>query len=221
MNKPSNLEETEHIHLAHQGVDANQFEQELFGRGLKTGITEIGSNWTQENSVFSKWLESSANPTLGVVRLEEARQEKEQQEARARDLETREVEVFRNVHVDTRIKTRQQSSYHAVEGLTGASEMYCRNILDKYPRIPQYLTSRLAEANTQRTERLSQLRARNRQIRWFFLEYVETPTDAIYFCTLITILNLRQGAPQCLFRCPMYQASRIFGILRHPNSTAR
>ena len=170
ITNPSNPEETEYIDLAHQKANANEFKQELLGRGLKTNITESGSNWTQENSVFSKWLDNSANPTPGVARLQEVRQEKEEREARTRDLETREIEVFRNVQVDTTIKRPQESSQRIVEGHAGPSEIYRRNILDRYPRIPQYLASRLAEANTQRIERLLQLRARNRRLRFIFSE---------------------------------------------------
>lgn len=74
--------------------------------------------------------------------------------------EIREVENFRSVH----LASDPLTDAHATEttdtlGLELPSQIYYRNIVDRYPLLPTYLARRLAEANSNRAERLFQQRA--------------------------------------------------------------
>ena len=73
--------------------------------------------------------------------------------------EIREIEVFRNVHLasDPEIygHATEISSIENPLDLELPSQIYYRNIVDRYPLLPTYLARRLAEANRSRAERLS------------------------------------------------------------------
>lgn len=76
--------------------------------------------------------------------------------------EMREIEKFRNVHLasDPLTDAHTTETIKATDtlGLELPSQIYYRNIVDRYPLLPTYLARRLAEANSNRAERLSQQR---------------------------------------------------------------
>ena len=98
---------------------------------------------------LEEWITSSALPTVGIPVQENVRQQIERQEHEARDLESEEIELFHKIEIGTRDEGVERQDYP--DSNNGDEfEIYCRNILDRYPKIPSYLAIRLAEANTSR-----------------------------------------------------------------------
>ena len=95
---PSDLEVIEYIYLTYRKAYAKEFKQELLERELKLGSSKL--EVTGCKRILPSVVGLTAALTLtGVALLEKARGQKGQREAQARDLETREIEVFRNVHI--------------------------------------------------------------------------------------------------------------------------
>ena len=70
--------------------------------------------------------------------------------------------MFRTVHLalgpEINGNAKDPPKIDAVLNLELPSQIYYRNIVDRYPLLPTYLARRLAEANTSRAERLSRQR---------------------------------------------------------------
>lgn len=102
------------------------------------------------------WLEQTESPSgslvLGTEHPPNANSD------HIRELEVKELEVFRNVHVSASAKQTEAPNtvleLYNVEVLDHGSRIYFRNILDKFPNLPLYLARRLAEANRKRAERI-------------------------------------------------------------------
>ena len=110
---------------------------------------------------LSTWLAQSALPSvipLGSHPLDQiARTEVDPVQD-----EIREIEIFRTVHLasgpEINGNAQDSSKADAVLDLELSSQIFFRNIVDRYPLLPTYLARRLAEANSSRAERLSRRR---------------------------------------------------------------
>ena len=103
------------------------------------------------------WLDQCVPNSPQVSAVEMIRQEEESETLVAKQLEVKEMEFFRSVHLSTGNSDNSALSYHAGDKPTEA-QLYLRNILDRYPLMPLYLANRLAIANKGRAERLRKLR---------------------------------------------------------------
>ena len=110
----------------------------------------------EDGSQVLSWLGQSVGTGPQVSAVEKLRQEKDKILLLAKQLETKEMESFRNVHLVMEGGERKSSLSIAVEGQTEA-QLYLRNIVDRYPHMPSYLAHRLAIANAGRAERLRKL----------------------------------------------------------------
>ena len=102
------------------------------------------------------WLGHSVGTGPQVSAVEEIRREEDQRLLVAKQLETKELESFRYIHLVIDGSDRRSSLSVAVERQTEA-QLYLRNIVDRYPHMPSYLAHRLAIANASRAERLRRL----------------------------------------------------------------
>ena len=77
-------------------------------------------------------------------------------------LEATEIEFFKNVHMDNTPRPITSDAHpnilEEVPDMGLEAQIYYRNILDRYPLLPRYLARRLAEANSNRSERLQRRR---------------------------------------------------------------
>ena len=91
---------------------------------------------------------------FGIPESHKQRQEPSEIELIAQ--EVREINVFRNVHVDMTAPDNKPeiSLLSDVLSLPPGAQIYYRNIRDRYPSLPTYLGRRLASANFSRAERL-------------------------------------------------------------------
>ena len=68
--------------------------------------------------------------------------------------EVEEMKVFHNVRLATASSPEEKkTAADGFEGLELATQIYYRNIRDRYPVLPTYLARRLAQANHVRSER--------------------------------------------------------------------
>lgn len=109
-----------------------------------------------DSSQVLSWLGHSGGTGPQVSAVEKLRQEEDKILLFAKQLETKEMESFRNVHLVMEDGERKSSVSIAVEGQMEA-QLYLRNIVDRYPHMPSYLAHRLAIANARRVERLRKL----------------------------------------------------------------
>ena len=123
--------------------------------------SDISVDEHAEDNPLSTWLAQSALPSvipLGSHPLDQiARTEVDPVEE-----EIREIEIFRTVHLtlgpEFNCNAKDSPKADAVLDLELSSQIYHRNIVDRYPLLPTYLARRLAEANSSRAERLSRQR---------------------------------------------------------------
>ena len=128
-----------------------------------SGINEVNVSVDEhaEDNPLSTWLAQSALPSVipaGSHPLNQiARTEVDPVQE-----EIREIEIFRTVHLASvpgiNSNAKDTSKADAVLDLELSSQIYHRNIVDRYPLLPTYLARRLAEANSSRAERLSRRR---------------------------------------------------------------
>ena len=109
-------------------------------------------DWNSGASPLDAWLNQSAvpstNPALDLQKSREL-------ESDLLALETEELKVFRNVHMWTAPSPdHNDPPLEPVEGLEFGAQIYYRNIMDRFPVLPEYLGRRLAQANCDRAERL-------------------------------------------------------------------
>ena len=110
---------------------------------------------------LSAWLTQSALPSVIPMRSHPL----DQSTGTAVDLvkeEIREIEVFRYVHLasdpEVGAHATDTTKVEDVSDLKLPSQIYYRNIVDRYLLLPTYLARRLAEANSSRADRLSRQR---------------------------------------------------------------
>lgn len=122
----------------------------------KNSIAATVLDWNSGATPIDAWLNQSAipvsNPESPTLESDQYMRERE-----AKKLEERDFIFYRKVHFDTAF---QDKASHLVvtdtvdsNGL--AAQVYCRNIMDRYPSVPPYLARRIAGANVKRTDRLS------------------------------------------------------------------
>lgn len=119
-------------------------------------------DWNTGSTPLESWLNQSAipstSPTFGNERREDLVMTKDPV---AQEVE--EIKVFRNVHMsvapDPSIETMNNAASDQVAGLELHAQIYYRNIVDRYPKLPLYLALRLARANRDRADRLRRNRA--------------------------------------------------------------
>ena len=116
------------------------------------------------NPRLLSWLDQSIPNSPQVSAVEMIRQEKESETLVAKQLEVKEMEFFRSVHLSTESSDKSAISCHAGDKPT-ETQLYLRNILDRYPLMPLYLANRLAIANESRAERLRKLRLDHKEDR--------------------------------------------------------
>ena len=120
-------------------------------------------DWNSGASPLDSWLNQSAIPSLLPEPVEEPPQ------VSMKDLierETEEIKVFRNVHVSIAPAIETRATHGDNEdfiNLSLGAQVYYRNIMDRYPRIPTYLARRLAEGNLERAQRLEARRLEPRE----------------------------------------------------------
>ena len=117
--------------------------------------TVTAVDWNSGVSPLDAWLNQIAVP-LEFGKPESHNQRQEPSETDLFAQEVREINVFRNVHVDmTAPDNRSETSLLSdVLSLPPGAQIYYRNIRDRYPSLPTYLGRRLASANFSRAERL-------------------------------------------------------------------
>ena len=120
----------------------------------------IHINGNAETNPLSAWLTQSALPSVMPI----GNHPLDLSAGTTVDLakeELNEIEKFRNVHLASNPEIDHATQITKVEeasDLKLPSQIYYRNIVDRYPLLPTYLARRLAEANSGRAERLSRQR---------------------------------------------------------------
>ena len=113
-------------------------------------------DWNSGATPLDAWLNQSAVPstTTALIQQESTKPEKD---PLAQEIE--EVKVFRNVHMATAPKPEcKDPTLEHIKDLDFGAQIYYRNIMDRYPRIPIWLARRFAQANKDRAERLQLMR---------------------------------------------------------------
>ena len=110
---------------------------------------------------LSAWLAQSALPSVVPMRSHPLEQSPSTEVNLVKE-EIKEIEVFRYVHLVSNPKVgahaTETTKVEDVSDLELPSQIYYRNIVDRYPLLPTYLARRLAEANSSRADRLSRQR---------------------------------------------------------------
>ena len=120
-------------------------------------------DWNSGASPLDAWLNQSAIPSTTPA-LDH--QEAVDLESDLLALETEEIKVFRNVHMAIAPSPEHKDRpLEPVEGLEFSAQIYYRNIMDRFPVLPEYLARRLAQANCDRAERLSHEKERVQERR--------------------------------------------------------
>ena len=124
--------------------------------------TNMFSDERTKVSPLSAWLNNSALPSAARVSSHPL-DERIDTDVDSVGEEIREIENFRYVHLasDSLTDAHVTKTTNATDtlGLELPSQIYYRNIVDRYPLLPTYLAHRLAEANSSRAKRLAQQRA--------------------------------------------------------------
>ena len=142
-------------------------------------------DWNSGASFLDAWLNQSAIPVAAPAINEQQEEMKGKLNASnsstaAQEME--EIKVFRNVHISSGFEPVNDGQYQeSVDELAKSeldTQIYYRNIVDRYPELPSYLALRLARANRNRAERLRQSKANRDKLDKFHLvqqEFSGTP----------------------------------------------
>ncbi|KAL8747168.1 MAG: hypothetical protein Q9190_000932 [Brigantiaea leucoxantha] len=135
-----------------------------FEAAVGKGETQVSNHtavtcmdWNSGRTPIESWLNQSAVPLAVPVSHTEA-----QDSIRGRNptiQELQEIKVFRNIHIakaEGQIDRINTELAEILSDLKPRAQIYFRNIADRYPLLPLYLTRRLAVANCVRAERLCQ-----------------------------------------------------------------
>ena len=118
-------------------------------------------DWNSGASHLDSWLNQSAIPAAAPGMSEQQEETKSPANASssasaAQEME--EIKVFRNVHIcpvsEPVIDGQQLESADELANSEIETQIYYRNIMDRYPELPSYLALRLARANRDRADRL-------------------------------------------------------------------
>ena len=120
-------------------------------------------DWNSGASPLDAWLNQSAIPAAApVINEQQERTKSPADPSSSADAaqEMEEIKVFRNVHIcpvsEPVIDGQQLESADKLANVELETQIYYRNIIDRYPELPSYLALRLARANRDRAERLRQ-----------------------------------------------------------------
>ena len=120
-------------------------------------------DWNSGASHLDAWLNQSAIPAAAPAineQQEEAKSPANPSSSAKAAQEMEEIKVFRNVHIcpvsEPVIDGQQLESAYKLANVELETQIYYRNIIDRYPELPSYLALRLARANRDRAERLRQ-----------------------------------------------------------------
>ncbi|KAL8784371.1 MAG: hypothetical protein Q9213_004023 [Squamulea squamosa] len=122
-------------------------------------------DWHCGTSPLDAWLNQSALPSvLPMPHLSsQSTRDRHVEEA---SLETEQIRSFRRIHLGVYSEPAVpalglHASWipHDVSMCDSRTQIYHRNIVDRYPALPHYLALRLAKANCDRAERLQQSRS--------------------------------------------------------------
>ena len=120
-------------------------------------------DWNSGASHLDAWLNQSAIPAAAPAikeKQEEMKDPPDTSNSSTAAQEMEEMKVFRNVHIcsdsEPVIDGRHLESADELANSELDTQIYYRNILDRYPGLPSYLALRLARANRDRAERLRQ-----------------------------------------------------------------
>lgn len=123
------------------------------------GVTAM--DWNSGATPLDAWLNQSAVPSIVPL----PRTSRNQSGSPSDDLAAKELEglkVFRTIHIEGIEEPKSIGSpRNSVIDLTihnPRTQIYLRNILDRYPLLPSYLALRLAKANCARADRLDRTR---------------------------------------------------------------
>jgi hypothetical protein len=106
------------------------------------------------------WLDKT-QPPEHPTKIQDQLQERQASQERAKAHEMEDIELLRNVLVVPSERELDVPTGHekplefGEDGLELGAQIYYRNIIDRYPAIPNYLARRLANANLCRIKRLS------------------------------------------------------------------
>jgi hypothetical protein len=128
-------------------------------------IEEI-SGEIQKAAQLDTWLTESSSAPNKILDIGQQVQEGRNEELDEREWEEKEIEFFRNVHISPAPKSEPDKPEEETNVLfaevtrdLGVSGLiYYRNIIDRFPLVPDFLARRLAKANCQRAERLESQR---------------------------------------------------------------
>lgn len=149
----------DHVEAVHKTGGTSDYSEDSVYRERNSEVNPL-STWLTQSALpsvmpmFSHPLDQTACTKVDLVKEE-----------------VEEIERFRNVHIawdlenggpkndsPTTDPTRAEGALH----LELPSQIYYRNIVDRYPLLPTYLARRLAEANSRRAERLSRQRVKEK-----------------------------------------------------------
>lgn len=120
-------------------------------------------DWNSGASPLDAWLNQSAIPAAAPANNERQEEFEDLPGSPNSSIvaqEMEEIKVFRNVHIcpvpEPVIDGQQLESADKLANVELETQIYYRNIIDRYPELPSYLALRLARANRDRAERLRQ-----------------------------------------------------------------
>ena len=120
-------------------------------------------DWNSGATPIEAWLNQSAVPSAIILPQTQDNQHESQSGNLAKELE--EMQVFRTVHIDgtEELESNEIAREPPIDltALEPRTQVYLRNILDRYPLLPSYLALRLAKANCTRAERLERYKSGN------------------------------------------------------------
>ena len=121
-------------------------------------------DWNAGESPMMAWVNQSAVPAAILIDTSKTDPSVSKDEELLQQ-EKQEIEIFKNVHVTDAPVPANSAKFAAGHecrlDLDFGAQIYYRNIVDRYPLLPPYLTRRLAIANHNRAERLQNSRLRN------------------------------------------------------------
>ena len=118
-------------------------------------------DWNSGSTPLESWLNQSAIPSTSPIFRNEGKEDVVVTEDPIVQ-EMEEIKVFRNVHMSVAPEpdtdTIDIAAIDQVAELDLDAQIYYRNIIDRYPKLPLYLALRLAQANRDRADRLRRKR---------------------------------------------------------------
>lgn len=154
------------------GIDSHAQVRKRLDSRQTYSVTAM--DWNSGASHLDAWLNQSAIPAAAPA-FKDQQGETENPLASSNipsaAQEMEEIKVFRIDHISSASNPGMDGRYLEYADELANSELdtqiYYRNILDRYPRLPSYLALRLARANQHRAERLRQSKV-NRDISHTF-----------------------------------------------------